>query len=38
MNWCDVKEFATRVEEAIPISDDDFQECWMNGKREVIEE
>jgi len=37
MNWTEVKEFAKKVKGPDPILEEDFQECWMNGEREVIE-
>ena len=38
MDWDEVKAFAKKVKEADPILEEDFQECWMNGEREIIED
>lgn len=33
MNWSDVQAFAVKVDEPIAV---DFQEGWVNGKKQII--
>ncbi len=33
MNWDDIKSFAIKVQDADEV---DFQECWVNGEKEII--
>jgi hypothetical protein len=35
MNWDDVKEHAFRIKPRPDLTDDDFQEGWVNGEKEV---
>ena len=37
MNWKDVVAFARKVE-SHPMNDADFQEGWINGDKEIVEE
>ena len=36
MNWEDVVSHAVLVQDAPPLTDSDFQEGWVNGKKEII--
>lgn len=35
MDWDDVKQFATKVEQ--PDKEVDFQEGWINGEKEIVD-
>jgi hypothetical protein len=37
MNWDEVREHATKVQDREPMTDADFQEGWVNGEKEIEE-
>lgn len=36
MNWSDVKDHAAKVSDQAPMTEDDFQEGWCNGDKEIV--
>ena len=36
MNWEDVAELAVKVKDPAPLTQDDFQNGWVNGPKQVI--
>jgi len=37
MNWEDVVENAVKFSDQDPMSDENFQEGWVNGEKEIVE-
>ncbi len=37
MDWSDVVEHAVKCSDRDPMSDEEFQEGWINGEKEIVE-